>query len=185
MMDFRDFYDLESYLFNTVRFHFNEQHHLDAFDFFCIVIWKANRAKSKIFKRLMSSGAKSSIEDKVKELTARIYKQSNAKDRLHELRKSGFLLPTASAILAVLYPDDFTVYDYRVCNMLHEFHNLSNVTDFDKLWLGYQDFKSRIEKEAPKKLTLRDKDRYLWGKSICEQLQRDLDSGFAKDNSDT
>ena len=27
-------------------------------------------------------------------------------------------LPTASAVLTVLYPEDFTVYDQRVCKML-------------------------------------------------------------------
>lgn len=50
-MDYRAFYHLESYLFNTVRIRFLENGFLDAFDFFCIVIWKANRSKSKIARK--------------------------------------------------------------------------------------------------------------------------------------
>jgi hypothetical protein len=42
-IDFRTYYDLETYLFDTVSRRFAEEHTLTAFDFFCIVIWKANR----------------------------------------------------------------------------------------------------------------------------------------------
>jgi hypothetical protein len=183
-MDFGQYYDLESYLFDKVCNKFRKLGYLDAFDFFCIVIWKANRAKSKVAKTLLSSGAKS-LDDAVKTLTSDIYRQSTAKDRLRVLWKARFRLPMASAILTVLYPHDFTVYDRRVCDILHDFHSLSDVSNFDRLWLGYQDFKGKVEKETPKKLTLRDKDRYLWGKSRYEQLKHDLDSGFIKDNSNT
>lgn len=183
-MDFRQYYHLESYLFDKVCPKFRKLGYLDAFDFFCIVIWKANRAKSKVARALLSSGAKS-LDDVVKKLTHDIAKQSTAKDRLRVLCDAGFRLPMASAILTVLFPDDFTVYDRRICGILHDFHNLSDVSNFDRLWLGYQDFKSKVEKEVPKQLKLRDKDRYLWGKSFYEQLKHNLDSGFIKDNSDT
>ena len=54
--DYRKFNDLENYLFGDVSRRFSEQGYLKAFDFFCIVIWKANRSKSKIAKRLLSKG---------------------------------------------------------------------------------------------------------------------------------
>jgi hypothetical protein len=54
--DYRKLYDLENYLFEEVSRHFSELGYLHAFDFFCIVIWKANRSKSKIAKRLLSRG---------------------------------------------------------------------------------------------------------------------------------
>ena len=53
-IDYRKFYDLENYLFEEVSKRFSEHGYLHAFDFFCIVIWKANRSKSKIAKRLLS-----------------------------------------------------------------------------------------------------------------------------------
>lgn len=65
-MDFRQFYyfNLESYLFHTVGPRFAKEKQLSAFDFFCIVAWKANRAKSKIAKKLLSKppGGYDSIE---------------------------------------------------------------------------------------------------------------------------
>jgi len=34
-------------------------------------------------------------------------------------------LPMASAILSVCWPDDFTVYDYRVCESVKDFPELN------------------------------------------------------------
>lgn len=177
-MDFRDHYDLESYLFDTVRLRFEKQGYLDAFDFFCIVIWKANRAKSKIAKKLLR--VDENLNRAVGVLTYGLTEQSTAEDRLHFLWKADFDLPMASAILTVLYPDEFTVYDERVCNMLGGFHNLKNVRNFDSLWHGYKDFKRKVEESTPSELSLRDKDRYLWGKSFYEQLLKDIERGFRK-----
>ena len=55
-LDFRVFYEIEPYLFDSVSRCFAEKHVINAMDFFCIVIWKANRSKSKIARRLMASG---------------------------------------------------------------------------------------------------------------------------------
>lgn len=35
---------------------------------------------------------------------------------------------------------------------------------------------------SPKELSLRDKDRYLWGKSFCDQLNKNIVDIFLKDN---
>ena len=40
-MDYRTFYHLECHLELTVKARFHEDGELGAFDFFCIVIWKA------------------------------------------------------------------------------------------------------------------------------------------------
>jgi hypothetical protein len=53
-MDFLGYYNLEPYLFDIVSPRFHQEGSLNAFDFFSIVIWKANRAKSRIAKRLLS-----------------------------------------------------------------------------------------------------------------------------------
>ncbi len=55
-MDFRQYYHLESYLLDTVQPRFRNQGYLLAFDFFCIVIWKANRAKSHVARKLLNQG---------------------------------------------------------------------------------------------------------------------------------
>jgi hypothetical protein len=183
--DFRQFYDLESYLFDAVHSHFEKYGELSAFDFFCIIIWKANRAKSRIAKRLLERGYKD-LDTAVRELTRGLAPQSPAKERLQYLvRKWGFYLPIASAILAVLYPDEFTIYDTRVCDTLKEicgkeFHYLGNLTNPDRLWKGYEDFRQQVKESAPGYPTLRDKDRYLWGKSFYDQLKGDIERKFEK-----
>jgi hypothetical protein len=94
----------------------------------------------------------------------------------------------ASAILAVLCPGEFTVYDMRVCTMLEKeksewaFGNLKSLRGFEKLCQGYQEYKKAVEAfpyETPCS-TLREKDRYLWGKSFYEQLESDVRHGFPR-----
>jgi len=89
----------------------------------------------------------------------------------------------ASAILTVLYPNEFTVYDVRVCDMIGDFHKLKNQQSFDALWDGYQKFKSKVVGVAPKEFSLRDKDHYLWGKSFYTQLESDIATVFARDKA--
>lgn len=181
MDDFRQYYYLESYLFETVGPRFREQDFLSAFDLFCIAIWKANRAKSNFAKRIMSqdSGKGLDLDERVKQLTKSLSEQPTAKDKMRYLIKScGFRLPTASAILTVLYPEVFTVYDFRVCAALEEPYNLQNRTKFDSLWKGYSEYKAKVERSAPEGLSLRDKDRYLWGKSFYTDLKKDIERKF-------
>jgi len=178
--DYRIFYNLEDYLFATVRTRFASQGYLSAFDFFCIVIWKANRAKSKIARRLLLRDYPD-LDTAVRTLTANIAGQPMAEDRLrHMLQEWGFLLPMASAILTVLYPDEFTIYDIRVCNILGKFHSLGTMRNFDQQWKEYLDYRRAVEENAPTELSLRDKDRYLWGRSFCEQLRDDISRAFIK-----
>lgn len=178
-MDYRQYYDLESYLLDTVQPRFMQQKYLSTADFFCIVIWKANRAKSKIAKKLLDQGYQD-LDTAVQALTSGLAKQESAKDRLRYLCKDWeFGLPMASAILAILYPDDFTVYDVRVCDTLGGFHKLGNRVNFENLWRDYQKFERTVEESTPGDLkTLREKDRYLWGKSFYEQLMSDIEEEF-------
>jgi len=71
----------------------------------------------------------------VSALWADLNKASRPRNRLQALlEKWEFLLPMASAILTVLYPTEFTVYDVRVCETLGEFGHLKNQTQFDRVW---------------------------------------------------
>lgn len=180
MPDYLKYYDLESYLFNTVNGCFKKQGYLSAFDFFCIIIWKANRAKSYIAAKLIDKGYQE-LDSAVKALTTELAQNITDKDRMSILFNDWkFPLPTASAILTVLYPDKFTVYDNRVCDVLELFNNLKNITNFENLWKGYEDFRQKVKESAPKDLPLRDKDRYLWGKSFHDQLENDVKEVFPK-----
>jgi hypothetical protein len=172
--DYGQFYDLESYLLKVVKERFRELGSLSTFDFFCIVIWKANRAKSTIARGLLKRGYEN-LDAAVEALTSGLAKQGSAEEKLRYLFETwSFRLPMASAILTVLYPEEFTVYDERVCDMLDDFRDLKNKTSFNRLWPMYQSFLRAVEKAAPVGLTLREKDRYLWGKSFSERLHKDI-----------
>lgn len=179
-IDFLKLYDLENYLFEKVSRHFSDLGYITAFDFFCIVIWKANRAKSKIAKLLLKKGHPD-IESAVASLTKSLANAEDDKARMKTLIVDWkFRLPMASAILTVLYPDSFTLYDWRVCEAIGNFFKLPDKTNFDSLWDEYEAFLAAVNKAAPAGLSLRDKDRRLWGKSFCQQLKKDIDEKFQK-----
>ena len=103
-MDYLKYYNLEQYLFEDVHQRFHSEHSLGAFDFFSIVIWKANRAKSKIALKLLAYGPerKRDLEAIVRTLTSALYNCSNHKERLRLLMVDWkFAVPMASAILSV------------------------------------------------------------------------------------
>jgi hypothetical protein len=187
MPDYIKYFFLEDYIIDEVNPRFHNDHSISAFDFFSIVIWKANRAKSKIALKLLANDTqhRRDLEAIVRDLTNSLYNSPDHKERMKLLIKEWhFALPMASAILCALWPDDFTVYDYRVCEQLQQFQNLINISDFENIWNGYMQFKSSLIKSTPNNLSLRDRDKYLWGKSFYEQLQTDINQLFNKDDDE-
>lgn len=91
-----------------------------------------------------------------------------------------FALPMASAILSVCWPDDFTVYDYRVRESLKDFPESNNLSDFEKIWASYERYKASVNEFVNLPLKLRDKDRYLWGQSAARQLERIFSDDFGR-----
>lgn len=177
--NYRDYYDLEAYLFGAVTIRFESDRRLNAFDFFCIVIWKANRAKSRIASRLLKKNGTDDLENAVADLTSKLAAADDRKARLKILISDWkFRLPMASAILTVLYPREFTVYDIRVCDLLGKFHNTQDRSKFEDLWSGYENYVEAVRQEFPKNLDLREKDKWLWGKSFYDQLNKDISKKF-------
>ncbi len=181
-MNYEKFYDLEGYIFNDIASNFQDRKYLTAEEFFCIVIWKANRAKSKVAKKFDPN---TSLDTAIRKLTSSIYHKSTNKAKLSVLMNDyEFRLPISSAILSVLYQNEFSIYDIRVCDMLKEqfhtdyYHKLKNWT-FERLWVGYEDY-LRKTLEVSGKTTYREADKYLWSKSFYTQLLVDLDNRFNK-----
>lgn len=88
------------------------------------------------------------------------------------IEKWGFPLATASAILSVLYPDAFTIYDVRVRRVLMscrigDFGRLGQRRWAEKAWRGYLEFVEAIRAAAPQELSrnLRDCDRWFGAKA--------------------
>jgi hypothetical protein len=184
--NFLQYYDLEGYLFKVISIRYAQDKTLTAFDFFCIVIWKANRAKSKVAERLLAHGnGQANLGSAVGSLLAAISEAQDQSARLSVLIEGwGFRLPMASAILTVLYPEDFTVYDIRVCDVLGDFKDAQYKTNFATLWERYAAYVIAVKGAVPECSSLRDKDRFLWGKSFATQLQTDIQSSFGRGDSD-
>ena len=172
-LDYLKFYDLEHYLFTEVSGRFNRTGAISPADFYMIVIWKANRAKSRIRNRL--SKHEGGFAGAVEALTAALREADGAADRLEILMKTwGFRLPMASAILTVLYPLEFTVYDARICTQLGAFEGLADRHYSEALWDDYGSYMAVMTRAAPSGLSLRDKDRFLWARAFYEGVMKDL-----------
>lgn len=94
-----------------------------------------------------------------------------------------FRLPMASAILTVLYPEAFTVYDVRVCDELGKHYGIQDRSKFDGLWADYCVYLQDVRDREPSVLKLRDKDRVLWARSFEKQLREDISTLFSKDQA--
>lgn len=176
--EFEKEYDEEAHLFGVVGPRFREKGRLDAYDFFLIVRWKANRAIRRVARRLVSVGGPD-LEKAVSQLSGDVFRAKDARTRLLILMDKWHLrLPMASAILTVLYPDEFTVYDARACEQLKAFHNLGGSQNAEELWSGYLEFKAAVERATPPHLSLRDKDRFLWAQSRHKALVGAIERRF-------
>ena len=172
-MDYLQFYDLEEYLFSKVHPTFHADGCLNAFDFLLIVRWKSNRRKDRIIARLCESGD-GDLDKGARCLTRQVHQGSNHDERLGILMGPGIGLAMATAILTVLYPEDYTVYDQRVCNALRGFRNIGNRTTPARILEGYKEFREAVRENTPGHLSLRDKDRWLWAKNWVEMLEREI-----------
>jgi hypothetical protein len=180
MRDYSKYYNLEAYLFDEVGPRFRSAGQLELIDFYFILTWKTNRAKNVALQRIAGKATSARTADAaVLEICTALTNAADARARLQELMHTwDFRLATASAILAVLYPDEFTVYDIRVCEALDSqtgrWTKLADASFSSALWNEYLAFKSAVEAAAPQHLNLRDKDRYLWGKSFYEDASNAL-----------
>jgi hypothetical protein len=174
MTDYLKFYDLERYLLEEIGPRFRATGVIEPVDFFMIFIWKANRAKTTVRDGLKSRAA-GSFETAVVQIAASLYAQKGQKERLQVLMQGWRLkLPMASAILTVLYQDEFTVYDSRVCQELG-FEYRPQREFSDALWVDYESYREAVIKATPATLKqLRDRDRFLWGRSLRKDAERDF-----------
>jgi maltooligosyltrehalose synthase len=173
---FEKLYWEEAYLFDVVGPRFRETGRLSSYDFFFLVRWKANRAKGRVAS-LLCRVAGSDLETAVARLAGELREATTARARLLLLLGRWKLrLPMASAILTVLFPEEFTVYDVNVRQEVGASRNFAQRRDLDDVWAGYIEFKKAVERAAPAGLCLRDKDRFLFARSRHKSHLRFLET---------
>ncbi len=162
-----ELYDIETYLFDQVSKRFEDDGTLEPFDFFAIVVWKSNRAKTKVKKGLEKAGKS------VSELMTEVSQADSLKDKVEILWDiEGIGLSIASAILTVCYPEEFTVLDYRAWEVLTEaaVHGLPTRSSWHpEDYLQYCEVCRRLADQM--NLSLRDLDRAVWAKSWRDDLR--------------
>jgi len=161
-----ELYSLERYLFAVVSQRFRDSQALSSYDFFAIVTWKSNRAKTKIKRGLAALGR--SVPSLMHEVSAATTTQAKVEVLLQVW---GIGLAMASAILTVCYPEQFTVLDYRAWKTLQQASVEGLAARYPmnaEEYLQYCQVCRRLAAQAG--LSLRDFDRALWAKSWEDDL---------------
>lgn len=139
---------------------------MSLYDFFAIVIWKSNRAKTRIKQGLAQA------ELTVEALLAQLVAAATPAAKVEMLLQiKGIGLPIASAILSVCYPEEFTVLDYRAWETLQSLgitglppKKPNTVEAYLRYGQVCRGFAEQHE------LSLRDLDRALWARSWEDDL---------------
>jgi len=159
-------YALEDYLFEVVSQRFRHDQTLSPYDFFAIVTWKSNRAKTKIRDGLAEAGKSPSA------LMREVSEARSAEDKVEVLLHVwGIGLAMASAILTVCYPEEFTVLDYRAWRTLQQASVEGLPARYPMSageYLQYCQVCRLLAAQAG--LSLRNLDRALWAKSWEDDL---------------
>jgi len=168
--DYLKYYWLEKYLEEEVRPAFKKNKHLTVEQFFAIIIWKRNASKTHIKERILNGQPVSMLPKIIEKITRSIYNAPTKEKKLQVILDSsiGIRLSIASAILTILYPDDFSVYDYRVRG---KDKDISSFPTEKLISVYFGEYISKVKNSEPH-LSLRDCDRALWAKSWHEDLQK-------------
>lgn len=174
------YYWLEKDFFPEIHefFHNRHRHYLTPEHFFAIIFWKSIRPRELIKDGLWTTNKL--LNAPVKKLTNEIFKAKDKEKLSILLKRRGFDVAMASAVLTVLYPKRFTIYDYRVWNQVKKDgdpKNISRTKKGQKLYFD-QYIKRVLEKGRQiansQNLSLRDCDRLLWAKSWHKELKNFL-----------
>jgi hypothetical protein len=174
LIDPIDYYSPDTILFPKLAVRFGHIGHPTAEELYLILDWKASRARTKHLDRLTRSGR--IFLQAAQDIAQDLHGAADDMERLRLLMAHPwrFPLPTATAVLTVLYPDRFRVYDIRVCEALGDFKKLVHWRWSDRFWPEYCRFVAAVRSAVPAHPTLRHADRYLWGMNKRNDLRDKL-----------
>ncbi len=133
-------YDQEGHLFNVVGPRIRERGSLTFDEFYDIGMWKSARQKQNYLKNQ---------EVDIQKITKEAFAQKDERLKMKQLRKlKGVDIPTASAILTIVFPDQYAVIDVRCVEVLQG-------EKFDA------EIKKEFGFEIKKSMTLKNWERYL------------------------
>jgi len=143
-------YDQENYLFNHLGPAIKKRGFIKFDEFYKICMWKSARQKPKYIKN------KNTVEKLTR--TAFQLKEDEKMKMLCKLKGVG--IPTASALLAIVYPKKYPIIDVRCVYMLKELRENINKSITINNWLKYLRIMRNIAKENM--ITPRELDKVLF-----------------------
>lgn len=157
----------EGYLFNVIGPKAKKRGYLSFDDFYEICMWKSARQK----KRYMEN--KNTIE----KISKRAFAEKDERQKMKILfgGLEGVGIPTASALLTVVYPEEYAVIDIRCLEILRDkFKEPLGKSMSVKTWLGYLELMRIWAKEN--KITPRKLDMALFAmhKEWLKETNRNL-----------
>lgn len=164
--EYLKYYNTEELLFSKdesigIGMKIKKRGHLLFKEFYFICMWKSPRPK-KLYE---SEKNKKNVEY----ITKEAFKINDEKDKILKLCElDGVQIPTASAILSVVFPEKYAVIDIRVLSILNEFKLIKyeeqqSITP--KMWVEYLDILSNLSKNN-NNIEFREIDKILFGYSV-------------------
>ena len=153
-IDFKKYiqlYSLEDYLFSVVGPQIKNRGYLTFDDFYKIAMWKSARQKPKYLQN------KNDVESISRETFA-LADENEKMEKLCSLKGVG--IPTASAILTIVYPENYAVIDIRCMEMLKELGYTIKKTITLNNWIKYLNIIRDIAKGN--NITAREVDKALF-----------------------
>lgn len=146
-----ELYDMEKYLFDVIGSEASKRGCLTFEEFYKICMWKSVRQKQKY----ISAKNRNEVEAITKDAFA---EQDEGKRTKKLCELNGVGIPTASAILTVVFPEKYAVIDVRCLEMLRDKfdYKISKQTSI-KSWLEYLSIMRSLAEEnaiTPRKLDM-------------------------------
>jgi thermostable 8-oxoguanine DNA glycosylase len=144
-------YYLENYLFDVIGKRARKRGYLNFDEFFEICMWKSRRPKNRYLKN----------QNQIEKITQKAFQAQDEIDKINLICSlNGVGIPTASALLTVVYPRKYGIMDIRCVEMLQELKfNIKNAMSV-KNWLKYLVIMRKLAKEN--KVTPRQLDMILF-----------------------
>ena len=121
-------YNQEDYLFNFIGPQIRKRGFMKFDEFYKIGMWKSFRPKQKYLKN----------QNMIEEITKEAFREKDERKKVEKICSlKGVGVPTASAILTIVFPDKYAIIDIRCIEMLERLKfSIKNAMTF-KNWVKY------------------------------------------------
>jgi len=136
--NYLDLYNIEEYLFKVMGPRIRERGFIEFNDFYQICMWKSARQKQNYLKN----------KNIVKNISRKAFAEKEEPLKIKQLLKlKGVGIPTASAILTIVFPDRYAVIDVRCIQMLNKLGVRIKETITMSRWLEYLNIMRDLARE--------------------------------------